>query len=384
MLKTLTALVVLFTAPESDPFAFFAKSVAITESDRRELARGNPVAHVLGGEDHEVVTVAAVPVNIDGDRLVAWMRQIGELKKSAYVEAIHRFSDSPRIADLADLSLDDNELNGIRSCRPRFCDLKLSAREMLQLQQAAAASPDWKGAVQQAFREVLLERVQSYLTRGDVSAYEDDNTPVWPAARFASVLQHSVFLTAGWPRFADYLRAPPPPAASDVESFVYWSRERLADKPVVSVTHVSIMRSGEPGLPDALVAGRQIFATHYVNASLGLTALMRGEPGGPNYLVYVNRSELDMLGGPFGGLIKWVIGRRLKTEAVGALLGLRRRLEGGEPPPIAMLLFSATGRRDAASAWGSVALRCSPAAPFPRALQRTRPGFRPSRCRRRA
>ena len=68
---------------------------------------------------------------------------------------------------------------------------------------------------------------------------------------------------------------------------------------------MSILRSDEPGLADALVAGKEIFATHYVNASLGLTAIVRGEPGGPNYLAYVNRSEVDMLGGMFGGLVRW-------------------------------------------------------------------------------
>ena len=331
MLKKLLVLVVLVATPQGDPFAFFEPSFAVTQDDRRELARGEPVAHILGGADLEIATFAAVPVTIDGDRLVAWMRRIGELKKSAYVLAIGRFSDPPRIADLADLSLDDDELMQLQSCRRQSCDLKLSAREMMQLQNAATAAPgDGKNATQQAFREVLLARLRLYLTAGEIAAYEDAKMPVWPAARFASVLQHTVFLTAGWPRFAEHLRASPAPAAADVESFIYWSKERLADKAVVSMTHVSIMRGHGQGLPDVLVAGRQIFATHYFNASLGLTALMRGETGGPNYLVYVNRSELDVLDGPFAGLIRWFIGKRLKAEAAGALVGLRRRLQGGD------------------------------------------------------
>jgi hypothetical protein len=81
-----------------------------------------------------------------------------------------------------------------------------------------------------------------------------------------------------------------------------------------------------------LVAGKQIFCTHYVNASLGLTALMLGERGGPNYLVYVNRSEVDVLHGMFGGIIRWFMQRRLKAEGANVLQGLRRRLESGEPP----------------------------------------------------
>ena len=117
-----------------------------------------------------------------------------------------------------------------------------------------------------------------------------------------------------------------------VESFVYWSKERLAGKPIVSVTHVNIALSSDPGLPQALVAGKAIFATHYVNAALALTAIVSGGPGRPNYLVYLNRSDVDALGGFLGGVVRWVAERRLKNEAAGVLEGLRRRLESGVPP----------------------------------------------------
>ena len=52
-----------------------------------------------------------------------------------------------------------------------------------------------------------------------------------------------------------------------------------------------------------LVAGKEIFASHYVNASLGLTSLVHDEPGGRTYLVYLNRSEVDALGGLMGQAI---------------------------------------------------------------------------------
>ena len=71
----------------------------------------------------------------------------------------------------------------------------------------------------------------------------------------------------------------------------------------------------------------------YVNASLGITAILRGESGACNYR-YLNRSEVDVLGGMFGGLVRWLVQRRLKAEAANVLQGLRRRLESGEPPPI--------------------------------------------------
>jgi hypothetical protein len=161
----------------------------------------------------------------------------------------------------------------------------------------------------------VVDRVTQYLASGEVAGYDDQQNEVLPAARFASLLDHSPYLVGRVPRFAEYLRRYSPGATAGVESFVYWSKERLARKAVVTVTQVNIIRSRESELPAVLVAGKQIFSTHYFNASLGLTALLRGQPGGSNYLLYINRSELDMLHGTFAGAVRWFLQRRLKGEA---------------------------------------------------------------------
>jgi hypothetical protein len=149
---------------------------------------------------------------------------------------------------------------------------------------------------------------------------------------FSSIVQRSVGLTERLPAFAKYLDRYPQVSMPEVESFIYWSKERLGGKPVISVTHVSILRAGgDAALPDALVAGKQIFASHYMNGALALTAIVGGSPGSHHYLAYLNRSEIDVLGGFFGGLVRWLVERRLKTEASDVLQGLRRRLESGMP-----------------------------------------------------
>jgi hypothetical protein len=201
---------------------------------------------------------------------------------------------------------------------------------------AADAGTTWRPRLQEAFRAVVLARVKTFMAEGQsaLGPYADHRDPVWPATRFASVLGHSLFLTANVPGFAQHLGRYPHSDAPEIESFVYWSKERLDGKAIVSATHVSILRGVEPGFPDALVAGRQIFATHYVNASLGVTMILRGKAGAPAYLAYVNRSEVDRLGGVFGGLVRRVMHRRLRTEAAEILQALRQRLEGGPPPAI--------------------------------------------------
>jgi hypothetical protein len=98
------------------------------------------------------------------------------------------------------------------------------------------------------------------------------------------------------------------------------------------VTHVSIVRSADPGVPEALVAAKQTFATHYMTGSLALTTITGGADRSPRYLMYLNRSRVDVLGGFFGGLVRRIMERRLRTEATDVVQGLRRRLEAREPP----------------------------------------------------
>jgi hypothetical protein len=119
-------------------------------------------------------------------------------------------------------------------------------------------------------------------------------------------------------------------ALSGAESFLYWSKDAYGGKPVVSITHVTIVRGERETEPDVLVVGRDVFATHYVDGAWSFTALLRATP--TNYLVYLNQSEVDLLDTWYGGLVRRVAERRLREEAVDVLNGLRRRLESGDPP----------------------------------------------------
>jgi hypothetical protein len=331
--KCLAVLVACVVAQAAyDPFAFFQPSVTITPSERARLDNGSPISRVLQSKGLEVGVLAAVPVNVDGDRLVAWQRRIEAMKKSPYVLAIRRFSNPPRIEDLANLELDNGDVSAIRSCRPQNCEIKLSTAEMKQLQQAEAnAKGDPTAAVQQAYRQIVLDRVKQYLANGQIPPDDDHREEVQPSSRFALLLEHTPFLEERLPALAKDLKDYPSNEDPGVESFLYWSKERLARKAVISVTHVNIVRSRAPGLPDALIVDRDVFSSHYVDASLSVMALMRGATNKMNYLVYVNRTEVDVLHGMLAGMIRHEIQNHLKNAA-NILMDVRQKLESGDPP----------------------------------------------------
>ena len=325
-------------AAAPDPFAFFQPTVVLTAGERKQLERGEPLARVIPGEDREVAVFAAMKTTIDGDRLLAWVQRIEALKKNSYVLAISRISETPRLEDLKGLTLEEDEASDILDCRPGDCSLKLSGDEMRTLQEAAAHQKSNHGAknaaLESAYQGVMLRRIEKYLAGGLAGLPSDESTSdaLRPADTLATLLDHSQFLSAHTPTFVQYLARFPHAPMPGVESFVYWSKEQIAGKPIVSATHVSTLRSDVPGVPEGLAATVGIFSTHYVNASLGVMAVVREAPGASGYLVYMNRSQVDVLGGMFGGLVRMVVQRRLRSEATDVLREIRKRLESGTPP----------------------------------------------------
>jgi hypothetical protein len=322
------------STPAVDPFGFFQPTVAVGAADRRALEGGAAIVRVVPAKSPDVAIFSATKIAVGGDRLVEWVRRISELKRGPYVTAIARFSDPPQPDDVRALTLDDDDLAALRRCRPGSCGMKLGEAEMTRVRQAiAAGGAQWKSAAQQAFRQIVLDRARAYLAGGlaALPSYHDQDHPVPLDGEFALLLQESGYLGRHAPQVVEYLRAFPAARHPPGDSFLYWSKETLGGKPIVSVTHVTIVRFADAPLPEALAVARQIYASHYVTGSLALTAITRG-PDQRRFLVYFNRSRVDVLDGFLGGIVRRVMERRLRGEAVQVVQELRRRLESGTPP----------------------------------------------------
>jgi hypothetical protein len=167
--------------------------------------------------------------------------------------------------------------------------------------------------VELVFREDLLNYIDLYLRYGNsaLMEYRDRAKPVSVVREFRALLHAVPRLDESGQTFYDFLAEYPNKPMHEVEEFLYWSKERFGLKPVISVTHVAIYR--QPG--EVLIASKQIYATHYFDASLGLTAAL-DHPTDPlrrgMYLVYLNRSRIDALGGLFSGLRRAILRNRLR------------------------------------------------------------------------
>ena len=319
-----------------DPFEFLAPTVVVSTAQRQRLERDEPIVQTLPKGDGQLAVFVATRLDAPPDALVAWTRRIAELKQSRFVLAIGRFSDPPTPADLHGLSLDERDLEAIRECTPGHCGLKLTAPEIEALKSAAESGGEgWHQAVQQEFRHLVVARVNLYQT-GGLSALpptEDRKTPKHLEEASSSILAKSPFLER-LPNVERWLKTYPNGEDPGIESFFYWSKEQYGrGKPVISVTHVGIVHP-EPGLnlPAVVVAGKQILATHYSEGALGLTMVMPDPANGTSYLVYLNRSQLDLLRSPFAGMFRGALEDRLERNAPEVVRALRARLESGHSP----------------------------------------------------
>jgi hypothetical protein len=300
------------------------------------LNAGEALVELLPADSKEVAVRAATRTDAKPASLIAWTRRIEDLQKGRYVGAIGRFSDPPRLEDLDGLSLDEEDLTDLRRCRPGKCGVKLGDAEILRIRETIfAAGIEWKSAVQQTFRSIVLARAMRYLEEGHgaSASYHSARKPELLDGEFAALASEIAMAHPRLFPLTNYLALYPKGELADVESFLYWSKESLGAKPIVSITHVSMIESRDPRIREALVAKKQVYASHYFLASLSFMAISASPDGPQQYLVYLNRSRSDVFDGLFGGLIRRTIARRLRAEAPQALRVLRDRLESAPGGP---------------------------------------------------
>lgn len=321
----------IVSAPAAEPrsgLPALAPDITLDQDDRTQLTAGNTIIRLTATSDGYLSLSAMVRADITPERFLRWMTSVEVLQKGKYIPEIGRFSTPPAEHDLRDLTIDLDDVRDLERCEPSDCGLKLSEPEI-----ALLVDQRDEDALRQSLRRMLVERATQYLTRGDsgTAPYLDHDDPVDPGLAFEGVLQRVPFFPRSLKCYADYLRTFPHGSDGHVRhSFLYWSRESLGLKPIITLTHLSAARFEQPHLPEAVVVARQVYASHYKNASITITALVADGP--TRYLAYINRTHVDAFGGMFGGMVRRLVERRVKSEAPEVLQNLRRRLEAGDPP----------------------------------------------------
>ncbi|MCX6551284.1 MAG: hypothetical protein NTY02_09835 [Acidobacteria bacterium] len=310
------------------------RDIGFTPGQLVLIRNGQAMARTLETDQQKEIAVAgAVRVAVTKEEFFTRYRDIERFKHHKAVLQIGRFSAPPSAGDMARLTLSDEAIDALRTCEPGRCKVRLPAEWMADFRRLTATPESaWRTEALSLFRSRIAAYVTAYQEQGAaaLAVYADKSPAVSLAEESNRLLERSTALRTASRDFQRYLLDYPRRPLPLLDTFFYWSKEDLGLKPVVSVTHVSIHQ--DPAWANTIiVAARQIYATHYVEASLGLTfAIDAGEtPGHGIYLVYVNRTQVGALKGQFAGMRRSLVRGRAKDALEQQLGEMKQRLESG-------------------------------------------------------
>ena len=331
------AVTIVMAAPAAaptDPFDFLRSTGGFAESEIQRLDRGEAIARVLDTDRREVAIAGAVRVHAQVDRVLAHYRDVSLLGRSSVVEQVGTFGAAPSAADLRALTIEDYDLESIRECTPGDCGVRLSAADMARFQREVDWSAvAWRDSAGATWRRILAEYAAAYLSQGKsaLSEYRNKDEPLRVAQELDVLFDRSAFFAAAAPEFMRHVREFPGARPKQTESVVYWTRDNFGIRPVFSITHL-LLYVAPPGRPPAspvaMIASKQIYATHYFDAGLGLTAVY-AHPSGGLYLVAVNRARTRSLTGLMRSFVRSTVLSRSRDAMEKVLRSTKTALEHG-------------------------------------------------------
>ncbi len=303
------------------------------ETDFAALERGETVVKLSPVQDKREVAVSGlVSLRAGAEEFLRSYRESLTRKSNAAVLEIGSFGSVPALADLGDLTLEAKDLEDLKECVVGDCQVKLSAAMIERFRREV----DWQAAdyaaqATELFRRMLLEYVQDYSTRGDAALiqYHDKRDEVRLADEQQALAHVSGYLN-------DVLAATQLARRNSelqlLEDMIVWSKIKFGLKPVIAINHIRIYKRDREFGPQVLIASKQIYANHYFNSSLALTAFVTVAGASPiSYLVYENRSRADGLEGPFAKIKRQVVESKAVEGLKGVLEHSRLMIEAQNP-----------------------------------------------------
>ena len=321
------------------------------ESDFVTLTEGQPVVKLLSARDkREVVVAGLAPLKAPAELFLQSFRESMTLKSNPAILEIGSFSSQPTVDDLQTLTFEDSDLDDLKECVVGDCRFKLSAPMIDRLHKEVDwSAPGYRAQASHLLKLMLLDYVRDYQARGDAALieYHDKQTAVRLADEqrdLMAALSHDLL-----DEFPQNLKSSPNGELRLIEHALVWSKIKFGFKPVIAINHITIYQRRQQNGPQILIASKQIYANHYFDSSLALTAFLSVPGARSGYLFYENRSRADGLGGAFSGLKRGIVENRaldgVKAILHQSQLSLEARALNGADPSAATVSDVGNGKR---------------------------------------
>jgi hypothetical protein len=304
----------LAQGPDAEFRTALSTKAGFTSDDWFALERGETVIKRLPVTDNREVAVCGLARLQGTPGIIAKaFKQSMAQQHSKSILAIGNFSNPPTLADVGTLSLENRDIEDLKQCMVGKCELKLSAAMIGRFQKGVNwSSLDYKRQATSLFKEMLLDYVRDYLARGDAALieYHDQRRAISVREEQQALLDRMLYIPDFAPEFVSYLTSFPNSKLSQVESHINWTKLKFGLKPVIIVTHVATHTRLHNDAQQILTVSKQIYANHYFDSSLSLTAVINIPTAGgspDSYLLYTNASRADSLSGSFSRIRRGLV-----------------------------------------------------------------------------
>jgi hypothetical protein len=325
-------------AGTADSPAVLREPLQLSDADLSALVQGTPVAKTLTSSvPREMITAGSVRVRGSAmTRFVEQFKTLEGFRTSQFILEIEKFGETPRLSDLDKLTLEPADLESLRTCRVSNCEVQLSANDIDRFTRMNWTSPNAARDAAALYRAILFDNLFKYRAAGVRSLLQyQDREPGMPlAAETQSLLEARPSLLDQAPALREHMRTFPAGADPQILDFFYWSKEAFGFKPVVGLNHVSV--HSDPATGRVTILTTQIYASHYIEGSVGIHALLpdrSSNDGAAFYWAFVNRARVGRLGGFLGKLARPIVQRRARSGLMKSLVQTKQRLEGTQAIP---------------------------------------------------
>lgn len=306
-------------------FQFLKQDMKFSEEELSAARQGKLITKLIGtAVKEEIVVFSITRLDIPRESFLKHYGKDVDLIETSSVLKMGLLGDPPKLTEIQGLKLDPKDMQAIKDCKVGECDIKLSSKMMERFRKEIDWSkPDYEERVNNLFQQMLFGYIQVYLSGGNAALieYDDQRNPVHLSEEFGDLLQESPYLYKYVPQFYKYLEKFPKGKPSGVKNHIYWAKEDIGTKHnVVILNHLMVYIPDDPVRNPGLgVASKQIYADHYFEGALGLTAAVENpETATPSmYLAYLNRSLIDAL--RRGGIMSGTIRKKIQSGLIGSI-----------------------------------------------------------------
>jgi hypothetical protein len=179
-----------------------------------------------------------------------------------------------------------------------------------------------------------VQLLGAYQRGGNASLgdYRDKKHPTRVAHQFETMMQRAAVLPDLLPELRRYLLDYPRVSLPGADSYFYWEKVDFGLKPTMRLNHAVIYRGRTPDRNVATVAIKQLYASHYFQTALDVSACVDVAPdgGAEFYLLTLKGSSQDGLTGPKGSMLRKVVVDKTRASLERALAAVKQMVETPE------------------------------------------------------